>query len=214
MEDDASPYPSGAAGDSEPSGAAGDPADDPVDTTSPPAPSSPTAPTHHWSDATEHRLRRIIGRRGIPYDGPIDAITRGWVSREGKFQMFAARFLDFAVLTPEYLMFCSTGFFSRLPRRGVFRESLNRLVVVALPPDPARTLRIVGDFGRPLLFEVRADTEGKDFAYALIDATHADARSARLGAEGEAGTAAEAGSEAETAAPSDATESDATGTTP
>ena len=50
-----------------------------------------------------------------------------------RLHVFAARFLDFAVLTDEHLVFCSTGFFTRRPRRRVFREPLSRLVV-----DPAR----------------------------------------------------------------------------
>jgi hypothetical protein len=127
---------------------------------------------------TEFRLRRLIGRRGIPYDGQIVAITRGWVSRDSKRPAFAARYLDFAVLTHEHLMFCSTGFFSRQPRRGVFREPLTRLVVVDLGAEPMRKLRIVGDFSRPLIFELRNDDESIVFAKALLDTTRTEARPA------------------------------------
>ena len=54
-------------------------------------------------------------------------------------------------------MFCSTGFFTRRPRRRVFREPLEQLGVVARGPEPYRTLRIVGDFTSPLLLELRDD---------------------------------------------------------
>jgi len=127
---------------------------------------------------TEFRLRRLIGRRGIPYDGQIVTITRGWVSRDTKHPAFAARYLDFAVLTHEHLMFCSTGFFSRQPRRGVFREPLNRLVVVDIGTEPLRKLRIVGDFSRPLIFELRNDDESIVFAKTLLDTTRSEARPA------------------------------------
>ena len=48
----------------------------------------------------ERRLRKLSGQNA-PLRGPIVATTRGWVSRESHWQMFAARFLDFAVLTDE-----------------------------------------------------------------------------------------------------------------
>ena len=64
-------------------------------------------------------------------------------------------------------MLCSTGFFTRRPRRRVFREPLNRLVVVARGPEPDRMLRILGDFSHPLLFEMRNNPTGLAFAREL-----------------------------------------------
>jgi hypothetical protein len=120
--------------------------------------------------ATERRLRRLTGRSAA-YRGQILAISRGWVSRDGKMHILAARFLDFAVLTPEHLVLCSTGFFTRLPRRRVFREPLSRLVVFPRGPEPIRALRIVGDFDRPLLLELRNDALSIVFAQELLART-------------------------------------------
>ena len=119
---------------------------------------------------TELRLRQLTGRKAR-YDGPIVAIARGWVSRDGKYPLFAARFLDFAVLTPEHLALCSTGFFTRRPRRQVFREALGRLDVTAIGPEPIRSLRVVGNFSRPIRLELRPTEAGLTFARELLAAT-------------------------------------------
>ena len=123
--------------------------------------------------STEKRIRRLAGRSAA-YRGEIVALTRGWVSRDGKMHAFAARYLDFAVLTPEHLVFCSTGFFTRRPRRRVFREPLSRLVVMPRGPEPVRALRIVGDFERPILLELRDKPDGLAFAEALLARTRAE----------------------------------------
>jgi hypothetical protein len=123
----------------------------------------------------ERRLRQLMGRTSS-YPGPIVAVTRCWVSRDGALHVFAARFLDFAVLTPEYLMLCSTGFFTRRPRRRVFREPINRLVVIAKDTEPVRTLRVLGDFSHPLLFQVRNTQSGLEFARELYERTRTDPR--------------------------------------
>ena len=128
------------------------------------------------ADATERALRRISSRKGKAYDGPILAITRGWVSRDGRNHAFAARFLDFAMLTPDQLVFCSTGFFTRRPRRQVLREPLNRLAVVPIGPEPVRSLRIIGDFSRPLRLELRASDHNFDFVRQLLELTHREPR--------------------------------------
>ena len=71
------------------------PATEPVEPAPSRAPTSsvrvraPAAPAHGSHD-------RLPGR--------IVAVTRGWVSRDGALHVFAARFLDFAVLTPEHLV--------------------------------------------------------------------------------------------------------------
>jgi len=121
----------------------------------------------------EQRLRRLAGRKA-PYRGPIVATTRGWVSRDSRHPVFAARFLDFAVLTDEHLVLCSTGFFSRRPRRQVLREPFSRLVVTAIGGEPIRTLRIAGDFSRAIRFELRGDDESIAFARELIARTPAN----------------------------------------
>jgi hypothetical protein len=121
------------------------------------------------------RLRKLMGRTSA-YSGPISAITRCWVSRDSSVHVFAARYLDFAVLTPEHLVLCSTGFFTRRPLRRVFREPLNRLVVIERGPEPTRVLRILGDFSHPLLFEMRNNPPGLDFARELVERTRPDPR--------------------------------------
>jgi len=121
------------------------------------------------------RLRKLMGRTSA-YPGPITAITRCWVSRDSSLHVFAARYLDFAVLTPEHLVLCSTGFFTRRPLRRVFREPLNRLVVVERGPEPTRALRVLGDFSHPLLFEMRNNPNGLDFARELVVRTRPDPR--------------------------------------
>ncbi|HTD50650.1 MAG TPA: hypothetical protein VK771_08625 [Acidimicrobiia bacterium] len=119
------------------------------------------------------RLRRLMGRAS-PYPGPIVAITRCWVSRDSGLHVFASRFLDFAVLTPEHLVLCSTGFFTRRPRRRVLREPLNRLMILPRGPRPARSLRVVGDFSHALRFELRDNADSRAFARELCERTRSE----------------------------------------
>jgi hypothetical protein len=123
----------------------------------------------------ERRLRRLSGK-SAPHRGPILATTRGWVSRESRWPILAARFLDFAVLTDEHLVLCSTGFFSRRPRRQVLREPLRRLVVTPIGDEPVRTLRIAGDFSRKIRMELRDDEQSARFVQELLERTPADPR--------------------------------------
>jgi hypothetical protein len=132
----------------------------------------PAGLTPPEDNSHEKQLRALAGRTD-PYDGPIIGITRGWVSRDTSSHIFAARFLDFAVITEEHLMFCSTGFFSRRPRRRVFLEPFKQLAIVARGPAPYRTVRIVGDFNSPLLFELRDDPNCLAFARELLLRTRA-----------------------------------------
>jgi hypothetical protein len=123
----------------------------------------------------EPRLRSIAGRK-TTYQGPIIGISQGWVSRDAKWHAFAARYLDFVMLTDEHLVCFSTGFFSRRPRRRVFREPLNSLVVIPRGQEPIRALRIVGDFNRPLLFQLKSDANSLAFARELVERTRAAVR--------------------------------------
>jgi hypothetical protein len=123
----------------------------------------------------ERRLRKLAGQNA-PLRGPIVATSRGWVSRESRWQIFAARFLDFAVLTDEHLVLCSTGFFSRRPRRQVLREPLRRLVVTPIGSAPIRTLRVAGDFSRKIRMELRPDEQTDRFVKELLERTPANPR--------------------------------------
>jgi hypothetical protein len=136
----------------------------------PPVPDAPGPPPAPSMTRTEARLRKLAGRNR-PYDGPIVAIARGWVSRDGRMHVFAARFLDFAVLTPDHLVLCSTGFFTRRPRRRVFRQALGRLEVIPIGNEPIRTVRVVGNFSRPIRIELRPNEAGLTFARELLACT-------------------------------------------
>jgi hypothetical protein len=119
---------------------------------------------------TERRLRKLAGRKS-PYEGPMVGIARGWVSRDGRMHLLAARYLDFAVLTTDHLVLCSTGFFTRRPRRRVFREALGRLEVTPLGGEPVRTVRVAGSFRRPIRLELRPNEAGLTFARELLACT-------------------------------------------
>src|SRR5689334_6094954 len=135
----------------------------------------PDEAVRHPESTRERQLRKLAGRKA-PYRGPIVATTRGWVSRDRRRHIFAARFLDFAVLTPEHLVLCSTGFFTRRPRRQVLREPLNRLIVHPLGEEPIRTLRVTGDFSHPIRLELRDDEATAEFVRELIELTPNDPR--------------------------------------
>jgi hypothetical protein len=140
-----------------------------------PADESPSADPPALPPELERRLRRLAGK-DAPHRGPILAATRGWVSRESRWPAFAARFLDFAVLTDEHLVLCSTGFFTRRPRRQVLREPLRRLVVMPVGGKPVRTVRVSGDFSRKIRLELRADEQTAIFVKELLERTAADPR--------------------------------------
>ena len=133
---------------------------------------------------TERRLRKLAGRKA-PYEGPMVGIARGWVSRDGRMHLFAARYLDFAVLTPDHLVLCSTGFFTRRPRRRVFREALGRLEVTPLGGEPVRNLRVAGSFRHPIRLELRPNEAGLTFARELLACTRPTVSRAADTPEGE-----------------------------
>ena len=118
---------------------------------------TPGEPPERSMTRTERRLRKLAGRKS-PYEGPIIGIARGWVSRDGRMHFLAARFLDFAVLTPDHLVLCSTGFFTRRPRRRVFRDSLSRIEVTPLGGEPVSDLVVGGNF-RHAVHDVRRELE-------------------------------------------------------
>jgi len=131
---------------------------------------TPVAAPERSMTRTERRLRKLAGRKS-PYDGPIVGIARGWASVYGRMPLLAARYLDFAVLTPDHLVLCSTGFFTRRPRRRVFRESLSRLEVTPLGSEPVRNVRVAGNFRRPIRLELRPNEAGLTFARELLACT-------------------------------------------
>jgi hypothetical protein len=149
-------------------------------------PHSPAGePAPRTMTRTEARLRKLAGRKS-PFEGPMVSIARGWVSRDGRMHLFAARFLDFAVLTPEHLVLCSTGFFTRRPRRRVFRQSLGLLEVTPLGKEPFRTVRVSGNFNRAIRLELRPNEAGLTFARELLACTRPNV--ARAADDPEVGT--------------------------
>ncbi len=134
-------------------------------------PDSPAVAPPATVSRTEARLRKLAGRNRSAYTGPLIALARGWVSRDGRMHLLAARYLDFAVLTPDHLVLCSTGFFTRRPRRRVFKHPLGRLEVTGLGPEPFRTVRVVGNFNHPIRIELRANEGGFTFASELLACT-------------------------------------------
>ena len=111
--------------------------------------------------------RRLQGK--LPADEPIVAWGRAWVSRDGRMSfIFAARTLDFAVLTDDHLYLYSTGFFTRCPRRRVYAMGLDRLHVDECKAKGGLRLRIWAPEHRPLLLEMRATPRNRAFLTELF----------------------------------------------
>ena len=109
-------------------------------------------------------------------DEPLVAWTQGWVSRDMRLHsVFAARTLDFAVLTDQSLCLVSTGFFSRRPRRRVFLARLEDMTVANEIVGRGRRLRISAPATRPLRLELRENDKTATFANALVERAPADA---------------------------------------
>ncbi len=119
------------------------------------------------------RTRRIETRLRVKAGADeIVEWARAWVSRGTRLhRVFAARTLDFAVLTDDSLTLVSTGFFSRRPRRRVFCTELRDLTVTDDPVPKGRRLRLHSDTGPALWLELGTDVRAKSFADLLIART-------------------------------------------
>jgi hypothetical protein len=119
-------------------------------------------------DSTSRAERRILAR--IDPDERLVAWTRGWVSRDGRaHSVFAARTLDYIVVTDAQCCLFNTGFFTRCPRRRVFGVPFDRLAVTERKGK--LHLRVAADGRRPLLFDLRNGTRSEDVATALLART-------------------------------------------
>ncbi len=108
----------------------------------------------------------------LPDGEQIVARTRAWVSRDGRMHdLFAARTRDFVVVSDRGLYLVSTGFFTRRPRRRVYAMPLDRLQVVDRQTKRGRTLALASADHRPMLLEMRADDETREFIDALLTRT-------------------------------------------
>ncbi len=113
---------------------------------------------------SERRLRAQLEP-----DERLIAWTRGWVSRDGKMHtVFAARTLDFVVISDQRLYLFSTGFFSRRPRRRVYASDLDKLQVSNTETKRGQRLRIVSRLHRPILLENHNDDRNVAFARELV----------------------------------------------
>jgi hypothetical protein len=117
--------------------------------------------------------RRLQGK--LPADESIVAWGRAWVSRDGRMAaVFAARTLDFAVLTDDHLYLYSTGFFTRRPRRRVYAMTLDRLHVDECKAKGGLRLRVWAPEHRPLLLEMRATGSNRAFINELFSEEYDD----------------------------------------
>jgi hypothetical protein len=109
-------------------------------------------------------LQSLVGPRAA-----IVAWTRGWVSREiPVHRLFAARTLDFAVLTETDLFLYSSGFFTRRARRLVYSADLDRVRVTEQRVPQGRRLLITAGEGRALRVELNDSARANHFADELI----------------------------------------------
>jgi hypothetical protein len=136
-----------------------------------PSPSPPATPhpAAEANDAAAPRAERRL-RRKLRDDEQLVAWGRAWVSREGRMHLlFAARTLDFVVLTDDSLIVFSTGFFSRRPRRRVYHELLDRLYASERRVRRGRCIAVWTRGRRPLLFELRDQPRNNDVADRLLE---------------------------------------------
>ena len=131
-------------------------------------------------DSTLRAERKLAAH--IDPDERLVAWTRGWVSRDGRAHtVFAARTLDFVVVTDRHCYLFNTGFFTRRPRRRVFNTPLDRLSVTERKGK--LHLRVAVEARRPLLFDLRQGKRSEDVATALLARTRTKDRAAEENAE-------------------------------
>jgi hypothetical protein len=136
------------------------------------APDSTVTPVSAGDERVLTRLQTLVGA-----DEPIVTWTRGWVSREVRaHRLLAARTLDFVALTHQNLVMCSTGFFTRRPRRRVYVSPLERILVVDDDRPRGRRLRITSRHHGPLWIELDLSPRSSAFADALVARTRGERR--------------------------------------
>jgi hypothetical protein len=137
------------------------PDDPPAPTT---APETIRVPLSKRDEHVTQRLQSLVGANAV-----IVAWARGWVSREiPAHRLFAARTLDFAVLTETDLFLYSSGFFTRRARRLVYAADLDHVGVADQRVRHGRRLLVKADNGRALRLELRASARASHFADELI----------------------------------------------
>jgi len=140
----------------------------------PPTDSAPKSqPATRRDSRAESRLRTLVDRHEAGDE--LVAWSRSWISREVPLhRLLAARTLDFAVVTPRFLLLFSTGFFTRRPRRLVYDVRLDEIVVSRVAVARGGRLRISSPNAKALRIELRATERAEAFAAAVIARTHAE----------------------------------------
>jgi|1185.fasta_scaffold369414_2 hypothetical protein len=122
-------------------------------------------PPPRQPNRAERRLRALLdpGERLITW-------TRGWVSRDGHMhRVFAARTLDYAVISDSKLYLFSTGFFTRQPRRRVYASEFEHLQVSSTGTKRGHRMRILSPRRhQPILLENRNTEHNVAFALELV----------------------------------------------
>jgi hypothetical protein len=107
-------------------------------------------------EATDRRLR-AGGFARLEPDEQIVAWCRAWVSRVARFQRFAPRWRDVAVVTDRRLLLFGVGHFTRRPRRRVLADRLDELAVADVGVHAGRGLRCSRPGRSPMLVELGSD---------------------------------------------------------
>jgi hypothetical protein len=138
-----------------------------------PPPSPPSSADSTVETAADAAVERRLQAK-LADDEPIIRWGRAWVSRDWRLpHIFAARTLDFTVITPTRLVLVSTGFFSRRPRRRVYAMTLDRLFVEECEAKRGLRLRVHAWDHRPLFLEFRFTPRNDAFADELFACTEA-----------------------------------------
>jgi len=119
-------------------------------------------------EATERRLR-APGFARLEIDEVIVTWCRAWVSKAGRFQRFAPRWRDVAVVTDRRLLLFGVGHFTRRPRRRVLADRLDELALGDIGTRPGRGLRCTRPGRADMLLELGGDEWSRNFVQELQD---------------------------------------------
>ena len=121
-------------------------------------------------EATERRLR-AGGFARLEPDEQIVIWCRAWVSKVGRFQRFAPRWRDVAVITDRRLLLFGVGHFTRRPRRRVLADRLDELAVADVGVHAGRGLRCSRPGRSPMLLELGSDAWSRKVGQELQERT-------------------------------------------
>jgi hypothetical protein len=119
-------------------------------------------------EATDRRLR-APGFARLEPDEAIITWCRAWVSKAGRFQRFAPRWRDVAVVTDRRLLVFGVGHFTRRPRRRVLADRLDVLTLGDIGTHPGRGLRCAVPGHPAMLLELDGDPWSRRLVQELQD---------------------------------------------